>query len=101
MSLPDDYPELLLQDFNVRFPEFVRGGAGPMMLACIKEALTEVSHTTFREKHGMAVLYLAAHKLAISPFGRSQRLVAKDGTSTYLTEFKRILREVTPQWLVT
>lgn len=38
--------------------------------------------------------YLAAHKLALSPFGQAARLVAKDGGTTYLTHYKKLQRQV-------
>ena len=39
--------------------------------------------------------YLAAHMLALSPFGQQARLVAKGAmTTTYEAHYKRLLREV-------
>lgn len=37
------------------------------------------------------VRFLAAHRLALSPWGQAARLVAKDGTTTYETHLKKLI----------
>lgn len=95
----DEYPELRLEKFVGRFPEFRQ--AGQMIVYAIREAAREVNARVYGCKRGMAIAYLAAHKLALSPYGRGQRLVKDDNTTTYWGEFERIRREVTPKFMVT
>lgn len=86
--------------FLNRFPEFAETEAG-LVSSAIAEALENLNATAFGELLDEAQGYLAAHKLAVSPFGRSARLSSNDGTSTYLGEFRRIKRMVSPRFMVT
>lgn len=81
---------MILAAFRSRFPEFEEGSDG-IVQACLDAAATELNATeigaSFDEAHGL----LAAHKLAISPFGRAARMLNDEGKSTYEVEFQNVL----------
>jgi hypothetical protein len=66
--------------------------------AAIDDAVTEVDERVFGEKADQAVSLLAAHKLAISPFGTQARLNPKaqgggpHGATTYGVEYDALVR---------
>lgn len=76
--------------FIVRHAEF-RPAPQETVVACLTAAANELSAAEiglpYDEAHGL----LAAHKLALSPFGRNARMVRDDGTTTYGDEFKAVL----------
>ena len=84
-------------DFVDRFPEFVEAETAypGMITSCIASAQRRVDETVWGSTYQDGAMMLAAHLLAISPFGQNARLVAKDGSSTYLTEFERMRDEAT------
>lgn len=86
-------------DFLARFPEF-EPASRPMINASIAEAVRGVDATIFGDKTDDAVRWLAAHLLAISPFGMQARLVSKEGASTYGERFAMLTRSVTPGFRV-
>jgi hypothetical protein len=45
-------------------------------------------------KSGIGQGYLAAHLLALSPFGQGARMIAKDGKTTYWTHYRNLQRQV-------
>lgn len=57
-------------------------------------AATPIVSTAALTKADMGHRFLAAHKLALSPFGQNARLVAKDGGTTYLTHYQKLQRQV-------
>jgi hypothetical protein len=83
---------LTLIQFRDRFPEFATA-ADALVTACLTAAAGETSATAlgtaYDEAHGL----LAAHKLAISPFGGMARLEAGKET-TYQQERRALLERV-------
>ena len=81
---------MILAAFRSRFPEFEEGSNG-IVQASLDAAATELNATeigtAYDEAHGL----LAAHKLAISPFGRAARMLNDDGKSTYEVEFSNVM----------
>lgn len=79
-----------LAAFRLRFPE-CRSADDPTVTAVLNAAATELNAVEigapFDEAHGL----LAAHKLALSPFGRAARMLNDEGTSTYFTEFTAVM----------
>jgi hypothetical protein len=75
---------LNLATFRARFPEFADADD-----ALVQEKLDEAARRTpageWTTVENDAHAYLAAHLLALSPFGRDARLSEKDGSSTYGT----------------
>lgn len=73
---------MTLVQFRARFPEF-ETALDPFVQAALDGAASETSAgelgTAYDEAHGL----LAAHKLAMSPYGQSARLINDDGRTTY------------------
>lgn len=72
--------------FVLARPEFVRAPAESLASA-LAEAVLEVDAEVWGDLTDIGVSLLAAHKLAISPFGQMAKLVAKDGSTTYGVQF--------------
>lgn len=87
-------------DFRARFGEFSTVSRSEIA-ASLAAAAGDMNADVYGSRFDEAQSWLAAHKLAISPFGRSARLSADDGITTYWREFKRIQRECAPKFLVT
>ena len=87
------------RDFLARFPEFEPASKG-MIDEAIAEAARNVVGGVWREKNDDGVRWLAAHLLAISPFGQQARLISKDGSTTYGKRFAELVRSVTPGFRV-
>ena len=81
---------MLLAAFRVRFPEFEEG-SDPLVQACLDEAATELNATEIGDPYDAAHGLLAAHKLAISPYGRAARMLNDEGKSTYEVEFSNVM----------
>lgn len=86
---------LTLAAFIVRFPEFTAADAG-LVQAKLDEADRQIDRTVWDDP-GLAHLlgddgqgYLAAHLLALSPFGNAAAMVAKDGSTTFEKHYKRL-----------
>lgn len=84
--------------FKTRFPEF---GAvdSPLLQAKLDEANRRIDRglwDAFTQPLGDdGQGYLAAHLLALSPFGNAAKMVAKDGTTTYEKHWRRLMITVT------
>lgn len=83
-----------LAEFLVGFPEFGDADAD-LVEAKIASAALRVGVTVWGDQYADGVMHLAAHMLAISPYGQQARLAAKDGSSTYLVEYERMRQAVT------
>lgn len=97
---------MLLVDFRVRRPEFdgvidaevqaALDDAATEIAACKWGALSTVAGTVTRADVGH--MYLAAHNLAVSPFGQNARMAVKqqngEYTSVYEVGYRRLQREV-------
>jgi hypothetical protein len=86
---------LLLAAFRSRFPEFSTCPDATVS-AVLTAAATELNSTEigapYDEAHGL----LAAHKLAISPYGRAARMLNEQGHSTYEAEFSNVMARAIP-----
>lgn len=83
-----------LVGFRTGFPEF---NTAPDYLVNSKLTLAAarldagVWGDRLSEGHGL----LTAHLLALSPYGQANRLVAKDGTTTYGNQYDKLVEIVT------
>jgi|GEM_PF-903705 len=83
---------------RTRRPEFTPTDDA-VVQAAIDDAVTEVDERVFGEKADQAVSLLAAHKLAVSPFGQQARIDPKaagpglHGTTTYGVEYDALVRQ--------
>ena len=68
-------------------------------MTAIDDAATEVDDRVFGEKTDQAVSLLAAHKLAVSPFGGQARLAPKEqgkgthGSTVYGLEYDNLVAQ--------
>ena len=83
----------MLKRFVERFPEF--DAADEKLLAyALSEARSEVDLKTWGKKYRSGIYFLAAHKLACSPFGEPARLQPDDDKTIYLKEYERMLKSL-------
>jgi hypothetical protein len=85
--------------FLRRFPEF-RGCENAFIDGFLAAAENEVDAEVWGNKASEGVMYLAAHKMAASPFGENARLATGAGSS-YLEEYRRLVRIVSSGFRVT
>lgn len=79
--------------FKARWTEFAPT-ADARVTSAIAEATAECDARVFGDSYEHAVGLLAAHKLAVSPFGQQARQESKDGaTTTYHTEWEELARK--------
>lgn len=76
--------------FIVRHAEFKPAPPDTVQMV-LDMAASELSADEIGEPYDEAHGLLAAHKLALSPFGRNARMVREDGTTTYGDEFKAVM----------
>lgn len=79
--------------FVVQFPEF-EGVDTDLLQVHLDAAELEIDRSVWLLKGDQGQGYLAAHKLALSPFGNNAKLVAKDGSTTYQVHYDRLVRQV-------
>lgn len=79
-------------DFLARFPEFGKQPDLVLIDRVLVEAARSIDPDVWGDKTEDGILYLAAHRLAISPYGRQMQLVARDGSTTYGAEYERMKR---------
>jgi hypothetical protein len=79
--------------FVVQFPEFGSVDEDQLQLH-LDAAELEIDRDVWLEKGDQGQAYLAAHKLALSPFGNNARLVAEDGSTTYSIHYEKLQRQV-------
>jgi Protein of unknown function (DUF4054) len=75
--------------FKARFPEFNRL-PDVMIQDAINRGVAQTNANVFGPLQDEASAYLAAHFLALSPYGQQARLVSKDGSTTYFSHWLRI-----------
>lgn len=81
---------------KVRFPE-LKSCPVDTLQAVIDAASNELNSDELGAAYPEAWALLAAHKLAVSPYGRNARMLNDKGESTYYTEFLAVLqRTVVP-----
>jgi hypothetical protein len=89
-----------LPGFRARFPEF-RTADDTLVSACLAAAAGETDSGEFGAAYDEAHGLLAAHKLAISPFGQAARMVSDKGQTTYMAEREAVTsRVITPLTVV-
>lgn len=95
---------MLLAGFRVQFPEF-NGVSDALVNAMLAAALLEIDIIIWGPKADQGQGYLAAHKLASSPFGQNARLqtgaMGKDGLTTYWHTYYQLVRQVSSGYRVT
>ena len=79
--------------FVIQFPEFTKTGV-PLVETMLAAALLEIDADVWGAKATQGQYYLAAHKLALSPFGNNAEMVAKDGSTTYQVHYDSLVRQV-------
>ena len=91
-----------VSEFLIRFPEFAPAETGGLIQAKLDEAVLSLCASSYGDSFDLAHGYLAAHLLAISPFGRTNRMVDDEGNPTsYLLRYREIRAEVVPRSFVT
>jgi hypothetical protein len=80
-----------LATFRSRFPEF-RTAGDAFVTACLNEAASELNSDELGDSYDGAHGLLAAHKLAVSPFGTNARMVDERGTTAYEREFSNVCK---------
>jgi hypothetical protein len=90
---------MLLADFRIQFPEF-KGVSDGLVQVMLNASLLELDSTVWGQLLDQGQAYLAAHKLATSPFGQNAKMVAKDGTTTYWFNYFKLVRKVTSGYRV-
>lgn len=76
--------------FITKFPEFARAGTA-LVQAHLDAAALEIDTEIFATLADEAIYYLAAHRLALSPYGQTAKLVAEGKrTTTYQTHFREL-----------
>lgn len=93
--------------FLVRFPEFKRAPV-ELIESKITEAELQIDSAIWGTKTDLGAGYLAAHLLALSPFGQHARLVPAnqkptrgEALTTYEREYKRLVGIVSSGFRVT
>lgn len=76
-------------EFLAKFPEFSQTDEC-LIERHLVDAHAQLSPVAFGGLYDLAVGYLAAHQLCLSPTGQNSRLVAEDGTTTYFAHYKMI-----------
>jgi hypothetical protein len=84
---------MLIAQFLIQFPEFAKTDFNQVQ-ATLDAAALEIDASVWRAKADQGQAYLAAHKLALSPFGQGARLSAKDGTTIYWTHYEKLVKQV-------
>ena len=87
-----------IQVFLVQFPEFALADSN-QVLAMLGAAALEIDVSVGTEERSSdKPIWRAA---ALSPFGQGAKLVAKDGTTTYLRHYQSLQRQVSSGFRVT
>lgn len=79
-----------LPAFRVQFPEFASVD-DPMVQAWLDAAALEIDQVVWGEKAPQGHMYLAAHKMALSPYGQAARLAKNATDTTYNDHFTRLV----------
>ena len=82
-----------LDAFTTQFKEF-QGVDATLLQAQLSAAVLSVDATVWGAKADQGVYYLAAHMLALSPFGQNARMVDAKGQTTYWIHFRRLRSEI-------
>lgn len=80
-----------LADFRENFPEMDKA-TDALVQAKLDQAIRRLDASVWGDTLADGQLYLAAHLVAISPFGRNAKLVAKDGSTIYGEIYERLAK---------
>lgn len=82
--------------FLEQFPEFVNTNTAQpaLILRMLAAALLEIDSEVWGLKADQGQMYLAAHKLALSPFGNNAELKAGTGITSYQVHYDKLVRQV-------
>lgn len=86
-------------EFLARYPEFKTVGTA-LLNAALADALAQIDASIYGSKKDLAQGLLAAHLLAISPFGRSERTEPGSQTTLYWEQYQAVLNQVAPKFIV-
>jgi hypothetical protein len=94
-----------LATFRVRFPEFV-GASDGFVQAYLDQATLRCGSAVWGSKLDDGIMYLAAHLMAVSPWGNSAKLVSSPDDkgyqrTTYGLEYWTLVRAVSSGYRVT
>jgi hypothetical protein len=84
-----------LADFRTRFPEFDLA-SDTYVQAYLTDALLELDAVVWGALLDLGQAYLAAHRMASSPWGQSAKLISEDGSTTYWKNYENLRRACTP-----
>lgn len=87
-----------LAAFRAAFPEFDTADDA-LVNAHLDMAEGRVDSEVFGDNYDAAHGYMTAHLLAISPYGNTAKLVAKDGTTTYGKNYEGLKMQCGPGWV--
>ncbi len=90
---------MTVDEFRAWHSEF-RAASDDLIQLHLDEATLEVAADIFGTKTEKAIRLRAAHSMAMTPFGRSARLVQDDGTTIYWTQFKELSDQVAVRMIV-
>jgi hypothetical protein len=95
-----------LETFLVQFPEF--GDTNPAQVqAFLDAAELEIDRDVWLAKGDQGQMYLAAHKLALSPYGNASEMVLKKpnpgphGETSFGTHYDSLVMQVSSGYRVT
>lgn len=77
--------------FIVQFPEFTNTSVS-LVNAMLAAAALEIDAEVWGDKADQGQMYLAAHKLALSPFGNNAEV--QGGTTLYKGHYDALVRQV-------
>lgn len=79
--------------FIIQFPEFANADED-LVEAMLAAAELEIDRDVWEAKGDQGQMYLAAHKLALSPHGNGAELVSNGGATTYEIHYEKLQRQV-------
>jgi len=82
-----------LSAFRDMHPEF-QNVPDALCQACLDEALASLNATRWGTMIDIGQRYLAAHRIALSPYGQGTRLVTSKETTTYGTHYEDLVRQI-------
>jgi hypothetical protein len=88
---------LKLVTFRARFPEFANL-PDATLLDAIDRGAAQSDATIFGDLVDESTGYLAAHFLALSPYGQQARLVGANESTTYYIHWRRLANKKAAGW---
>lgn len=85
--------------FIVMFPEFSNSNV-EMVEAHLASAALEIDSEVWGDKADVGTMYLAAHRLSLSPYGNNAEMVSKGGVTTYQVHYQALQRQVSSGYRV-